>query len=352
MNFRKLLLIAAAIVAAAACKKDDEETLTPALNGLLTYYMPDFVEPGKVYKMTPKGVKHPEGKELGYYWKVSPSMSVYDTTRYLNGLNKYGEASDGSFTHVFPDSLKTFTVYCYAYATGYSGLSASRYAITVKGGYNGSINGLERSLTDLSYDGDLYFYDKVGDQTWTLRNLATKGSGAAYGNFGIMSDVFGRYYSYDEAVAACAALPNDGTYTWALPTEDDWIALGKHLGSTADRFEPIPGIAAKLMADATFNDEKMWEYWPEVGKITNQSKLSFMPTGYANLGDLAEDGTYPDAKFNGIYEYAAYWTATEVEGEPENAYYRYIVCDQGDFFSAKGNKKSFGASVRCIQKAN
>ena len=89
--------------------------------------LPEFVAPHQKCTMKVKGAIHPEGKEIGYCWKVSPVMSKYDTTRYENGLNKKGEPSDGSFTYTFKDSLATYTIYCYAFATGYSSNTTTTY---------------------------------------------------------------------------------------------------------------------------------------------------------------------------------------------------------------------------------
>ena len=93
-----------------------------------------------------------------------------------------------------------------------------------------------------------------------------------YANADIMSDVFGRFYSYEDALTACP----EG---WRLPTEEDWIALGKALGSTADKYGVLKGVAPKVMTDATFNGVDMWAYWPAVGTLTNESKFSAIPAG-------------------------------------------------------------------------
>ena len=119
--------------------------------------------------------------------------------------------------------------------------------------------------------------------------------------------------------------------------------------SEADAYETIPGIAADFMADASFNSNKMWEYWPQVGEITDKAKIGVIPAGYANLGERDEDGAYPTASFFGMYEYAVFWTADLVEDEPGMAYYRYIICDQPDMYVGKGDINTFGASVRCVR---
>ena len=38
-----------------------------------------------------------------------------------------------------------------------------------------------------------------------------------------------------------------------------------------------------------------------------------------------------------------------MEDDDAMAYYRYIVANQPDLFITKGDKKNFGASVRCVR---
>lgn len=110
MNLRKLkslLLMAACILAAVSCKDEEEETNVAYLDGSLSFQLPEFVLPGESIKMIPKGLTHPDGGEIGYCWKVTPTMTKYDTTRFENGLDKNGNESDGSFLHTFSDTLQT-----------------------------------------------------------------------------------------------------------------------------------------------------------------------------------------------------------------------------------------------------
>lgn len=350
MNISRLtsiLIIAATALAALSCKKDEEEAeVLPGLEGTLTFHAPQFIEPGQTLAMTPKGLVHPEDKGIGYSWKISPVMTKSDTTRLENGLSPEGEESDGSFTYTFPDSLAVYTVTCYAFAEGYTGSSSSRYVTTVKPGLNGSLKktGILPSDPHITVDGQEYYYEKIGNLEWFRNNIGVRNGGASYGNADIMSDVFGRFYNFDDALTACP----EG---WRLPTEDDWLALGKAVGAESEKYGVLTGIAAKLMADAEFNGVTMWEYWPAVGTITNESRFSAIPAGYLNLGDRTETGEYPEAASYGVYEYAAFWTADSVEEEDGMAYYRYMMATQPDLFISKGDKANFGASVRCVRDA-
>ena len=348
MSFRKLYLLvfAAAVLTAVSCKKDDDTKVLPSLNGSLTFYAPEFIAPGQKLTMTPKGVSHPEGGELGYYWKVTPGMSVSDTTRYENGLTLDGKESDGTFSYTFPDTLGTYTISAYAFAKGYSGASRVRYATVVIGDMTGkgsiTENGIKSSDPKITVDGIDYYYTNIAGLDWFRHNLANPSFGAPYNNDAAMGPVFGRYYSFEEAVQACP----EG---WRLPSEEDWLSLGKELGSEGEKFGLIKDVASKLMVDVYFNGIQMWEYWPEVGEKTNSSRMSVIPAGYANLGVREADGSYKDVESNGVYEYAAFWTAdTDEDGM---AYYRYLICDQSDMMISKGDPEAFGASVRCVRDA-
>lgn len=338
MSLRKLnsIFFAAALVfAVVSCKKDKETGMSlPALNGTLKAEVPEFMTPGKKVTMKPYGISHPEGGTIGYCWKVSPTMTKYDT------------ADVFEFTPT--DTLQTVSIICYAFADNYSTSSASYSSTVVKGGLDGSLKGLgiNKEDTKITVDGTDYYYVRIGDKDWFRNNLASVSAGAPFRNSAVMSDVFGCFYSYEEALTACPQ-------GWRLPSEEDWLSLAKACGAPASltKYDNIPGIVAKLMADATFNDIVLWEYWPAVGEITNSAKMAVVPAGYANLGDKRQDGKYPHAIFSGVYEYAAFWTSDIVAEEQDKAYYRYILDDQPYVFAGKGDRLSFGANVRCVRDA-
>ena len=335
MSRRKLntlFFIAVIVLAAVSCNKDEETTeLTPSLSGL-TFDCPRFVKPDQKVTLTPKGVTQPDGVEVKYYWRVTPTMTKYDTV--------------DVFTHQFTDTLQTCTVNCYAYASGYTGASFSREVVVVKGGVDGSLKGRGINATDpkVTVGGEDYYYEKIGNLEWFRNNLAKVGQGTSYLNSVATSNVFGRYYSYNEALTACP----EG---WRLPTEEDWMSLAAAVGSpVSEKYSVFENVASKLFVNATFNGAQILQYWPEVGDITNSSKLSFVPCGFSNLGALNADGAYPNASFDGIFEYAVMWTADKADGE-DMAYYRYIFHKLPDMLVGKGDMNTFGASVRCVRDA-
>ncbi len=334
MSHRKLNILILAIAASVciiSCKKDDETTVTPVLSGSLSFSVPEYVFPNTTLTMTPSGVTHPKDEGLGYYWKVTPTKPKADTTRYENGLDKNGKPSDGSFTFTFSDTLQTCTISGYAYAKGYSYVMKSIECTVVEGGIDRSITNL--GLADkpsITVDGIVYPYVTIEGLDWLCRNIADKSAGAPYRNSEEMSDVFGRYYSFEEAQKVCP----EG---WRLPTDAEWTTV-------AETYE-----MAALMGNAYFNGDLMWEYWPEVGDITNESGISMIPAGYAMLSEKDSDGYYSNALFKGINEYAAFWTADAVADEAGMAYYRYIICDQPKFQLGKADTRTFGANVRCVR---
>lgn len=347
MSLKKLntlFIVAVMACLALSCKKDDDTTYTPALEGL-KFSCPEFVAPESTITFKPGGVEHPDGEGIGYYWKVTPTMSKTDTTRLENGLSPDGKESDGSFTFTFPDTLQTYTVTGYAFAEGYSGNTYTRDVTTVEGGRYGSITntGIALNSPSVNVDGIVYPYIKIGDLDWMQVNLADPAAGVAYKNYEVTSDVFGRYYSYEEAKTACP----EG---WRLPTDAELVSLCEQYGGVAEsEYSVVGGVAAKLFADAYFNGEPMLEYWPEVGDVSNESKLALIPVGYSNMGTKGNDGSYGSAMFDGMNKYAVIWTADMVEGSSDLAYYRYVIDNQADMFIGKGDVNSFGASVRCVR---
>lgn len=380
MNRIRISFIIFAALAMLSCKKDEDSTL-PSLSGALEINgIEAFISAdanSRTITLKPSGVEHPEGKGIGYYWKVSPVMSSYDTTRFENGLNKNGQQSDGSFTYTIKDSLGTYSIYCYAYASGYYGLSAAEYVTVVRGGIQASpdepetsITGTEVAQNGTRLEGTDYFYVTTDDNVdWIANNIADKTKGTAFLKYDAMSGVFGRYYSYNEAKAVCEALPTNGGNAWRLPTDADWVNLVKSITTDVTEFkaevhEDIywdndvngkPSLAARLIADGYFNGDKLWEYWPEIGVPANTSGLAVLPVGYANLGITPapkSKSAYPAALFEGAYEFAAFWTADQTEDNSDMAYYRYMYTKTPHLMIGKGYKESFGASVRCVREAN
>lgn len=331
MNIRKILLwtLAAGLCAGAfSCKKDSEEDTRITLRGTLTFSIPPYVAPGEVFELVPSVIKKQDGGTPGIYWAFSFIPSIRDTTRYENGTG------DGAIILEVPDTLTSLTVTCAAFAEGYYNTTGSSTVAVVHGQETLSGLGLpdDVSVFEDPRDGRLYPYVEIGGLEWFTRNLACDG-GAFYRDAAAMQDVFGQYYSWEEASQSCP----DG---WRLPDAQDWAALVAAAGGTETEDGICPGISGSLMADAYMAEKKMWEFFPEV-KITNNLLFCALPTGYA----VDAQGTHV---FYGLSEYSVFWTAEEAEDE-DYAYCRNLYVASPDVFKSAMHKETFLAPVRCVR---
>ncbi len=339
MKLRILCILSAALVLPVLVQscKEKEET-KEYLNGSLSveHDMPSYVQPGDKYTFTPSGVTAPDGTPVGYYF-TSPITSRKDTLK--NGAT--------SFVYEVPDSLGTFTLSCNAYAVEsydkyYITSSTMSFVVVSDNPNHASITNVPHSDSDsrVYIDGRLYYAGKSGSLTWLRSNLAVvrrndsgdEVFGRSFRCSKAMQNVFGGYYTWEEAQSACPA-------GWHLPSDAEWVDLLKSVGAPRD-LEPLqtsPSGAGKLMVKARFNGEYMWDYYRDVN-ITNDA-LSAIPTGYANV----TDGEYV---FYGVSDYAMFWTADEYEGK---GVYRYIHKEHDNVYVNVADKQSFAVSVRCVR---
>ena len=366
MDIRKsintVIAAALAVLAVAACKKEEDETETlPSFSGQLSFEAEPYIKKGVTLTLKPSGPVHPEGKGIGYYWAVPNVTENNDTTKLETDDPK---EKDGTAVIKFPDEIGTYTVSCTAFASGYYSTTSTRYVTVVD---------REESLIDmkLGYDGEYgtcrdgrdgisYRTVKAGSLEWFAENLRYSGNGEtgiAYENAEAMSDLFGRYYSWEEATDNGNPVCPEG---WRIPTSEDWLDLANAVDgmikesqgetSTDIRFTETDadydGITGAMMVDAKFNSEDnvMWEYWPDV-KITNLSGLSIIPCGFANLSETAS-GTV--GTFDTVYLYAAFWSA-ESEEDSDRAYFRYIYWDTPVLQLGTASSTDFAATVRCVR---
>lgn len=338
MNLKHLLTLAfvssALLFSLASCKDDDDDSTGQYLDGTLSFTMPSYVTKGQSFKVVPKGISHPDGGKVGYYWVITDYMDTNDTTKFLTD----GPSKDSSFTFACPNDLGDYTIKAVAFADDYYDSSVSKSFTVVDSGLNETLTGLGIKEGDPSfYDNrsDIsYYYMDCDKLRWMKQNLAYAKSGVAYENSVAMSDVFGMFYTWDEAQTVCPS-------GWRLPTDADWTALA-NTAAGENKYEAgktFSGIGGKLMANVYFNGTKMWEYWPEV-TISNSSAFTAIPAGYA----IVTDGT---GVFSGVQEYATFWTADEKDSD--EAVYRYMNVKLPDVFVGAASKNSFAASVRCVK---
>lgn len=308
-------VLALASVALISCKKDEETVETkPGLHGL-AFDLATFARVGESFTMKPYGLYTSDGKDLPeliiYKWKVNSGTYAPSDVFELKNV----EVGNYTVTCQAVDSLANY------YST-----TATRTLIVIDPLWGRTLVGTGIESTDdhitdqRDNDGENdYFYKKVGDLEWFRNNLAYTGAGVPYEMGEVTSYPLGRYYTWEEAKDACP----EG---WRLPTDEEWAALGTEAGP--------------LTADAFLNDKRMWDYWPGVER-TNTTGLAIIPAGYVLAG--------VKPSFKRIYDYAAFWTATENEENPSLARYRYMYVKDNDVKATWGDKQSLALSVRCVR---
>lgn len=334
MKFRDLLLLSLALVICSiSCKKDDDEETKEYLSGSIKISLQAYVSPGytKSFQVdTMSTLSRADGGSIGYYFRVS-AFALLDTVKREN------DRVARAFTLVVPDSLGTFSLQVAGFSTDYYSSSAEAPFTTVIPGHGkgSSITGFDIKDTDRLFtdprDKRDYYVFTAGNTEWMRENLAWNGAGVPYNHCDVMSGIFGRFYTWEEAQNACP----EG---WRLPSENDWQNLALSMGVTGELYESIPGVAGKLMEDVKFNGSAMWPFERYVKK-TNEARFSAMPVGYALTGDGI-------AKFKDIYSYAVFWSSDQ---DKDGGYCRYLYKEQDYLYSGVRDKSSFAASVRCVK---
>lgn len=319
-TFRIFLCVILLGAACVACK-DKELDVKLVMEGQPKVEIDDFVEVGSQWTLKASGIESPE-EGVRYYWNISGS-ELNDTT--------------DVFTVTMPSEPGTFDIKCTAFAEGYYDRGITRSVILVDPAFNASLNIGDVNSASLfcdPRDSKVYRYVTVGELDWFIVNLATSISGIPYLEADVMFDVFGGYYTFEEACTACPQ-------GWRLPTDKEWIDMASRYspskaGSEIDSSSPVDGAAPKIMSAALFNGVKMWEYDPQCEPV-NTSLLSAIPAGYC-----------ANKVFTGLNEIAVFWTADTYGGK---GVYRYIRFDDPDLKVNYADPVSLRASVRCVREA-
>ena len=334
MNKFKAIFFTVALVSlcCVACDDEEEDDTKPYLEGTVYFEVPEFVSPGSIIESVASGAKHPESGDIGYCWKISGLMDYYDTTQYL------GETTCRKFRYQLPDSIGTFTLYCYAFSNGdYYPISRTQGITTVNetSVVYPFLPG-DETITD-SRDGSRYRIATIGNHQWICQNVHYSGTeadlGLGFRLSEIMGPIFGRYYSWNEAQEACP----EG---WRVPSEEEWTQDAQSL--TNEKLEPLEswsGLGGHFLFYGKFNSYTLVDYWPEV-VVTNSTKFSALPFGYAT--ERTSKGA-----FKGMYDRAVYWTSSTY-GE-NYGLYRTITTQTGMIHPGYADKDNFLANVRCIK---
>lgn len=328
MNFRNNLLkfgaIALVLLTFSCKKKNTDKQDSLYFSGSLNFEIPDYVRPGEKFTLKPTGVTRSDNGDYGIYWNISNVVSK-DTTKYEG----QGSAVSGEYVLTIPDTLGKMTVSCFAFADGYQNTAKSKTIVIVN--KTRSLSGIPLSEGSFVDQRDLNRipYINSGNLSWTTSNMTYDEYGVAYDNMEVLNLIYGRYYTWEEAKSVCP----EG---WRLPELSEWETLCSTVSENESAFK---GIAGDLMVNASFNTEKMWNFYPNV-IISNKLKMNALPSGFATVSD----GKY---KFQGLRDYAVFWTSDEYD--TENATYVYVNAEKPDVLTGYTSKTGFAASVRCVK---
>lgn len=294
------------------CKKDDDDTTKPTLSGLeLTSNCEAYMGVGcnievkaDISNLVSDDDTFPDA--IGLYWSLNGTKR--DT------LTLDAKVKNPAYTATI-DKAGEYTLICYAFNEDYYSSSAS-LTFTVLDPST-AITGLNGEAS--TQIGSQYYHTlTAGNKLWMGNNLYDTATGTNYQDSEILSPLFGKYYSWEEAQTACPS--------------------GWHLPSGADFDQCLGSGAGALMANVSFVEKEMWPYWPNV-KITNTLDFNAMPVGY-------RDFTRNSSPEGGFKEYACFWTSDQQDGLGE---YRYIFAQNDTVLKGQGSKTSLAMSVRCIQ---
>lgn len=294
------------------CQKEDSTVSTPSITGLVISEIPSFVAVDDVLNVSAdvSGLTTSDYSDpgtIGLYWQVNTAQR--DT------LTRDISKSNPGFTYRI-DTLGSYTIFCYAYAKDYYSSSASYSfkAIDPATALTGTLIQHAEIL-----DGQPYATAAIGGKTWIVQNLHKQETGASFYNSPVVDPVFGRFYNWEEAQSVCPA--------------------GWHLPTAAEFDESLGTDAGALMANASFLEEEMWEYWPSVS-ITNSLGFNAIPVGYRDKNNTTD----PYGSFG---SYAAWWTASSEDAK--GGEYRYIYEDLPQVQKGWGDKNTLYMSVRCVK---
>jgi len=315
-------IVALLIVSIASCKKTEEEEVTPeSMSGNVVFDIPYYVQKGEIVTMSASGIMTP--KDAGYKWYIT---GLYSDTLRANTV-----------TVQFPDSIGVFNVMATAFSLGYYTTVTSQQVTTIDTAWNTSLSGLEDATGYIvdERDGHAYGYVTVGDRDWFNQNLAWQGSGVPFKASPVTAGLFGSFYTWYEAVYEDVCPEG-----WSVPTAQDWEAFAAALGGKELPFiDNWAGLGSKASAEALLNGDRMWPYSPD-NTHTNDVGWNAIPIGYTF-------SVSSPAEFQGMNKYGCWWSATEKDDD--QAFFRYIWYDLGDFPMSYTGKDDMRANVRCVR---
>lgn len=315
-NNISLCILLFTVLFLAGCEKNDETTTLPSLAGIGITDPKPFVRVGEelAFKLDISDMYTTDNTDpgaLGAIWAFN--NGARDT------LSRDLSASNPTY-YVHPDTLGTFWVNATVFALNgkyYNGSISTSFQVIDP---DIAITGLPEGQPEEIIGNVSCPVTKVEGLTWMATNLFQTSSGRDYRDCEVVSEIFGRYYTWEEAQTACP----DG---WRLPTASEFD-------------EKLGESAGEWMADVKFMNAEMWAYWPQVS-ISNVFLFNALPTGYIDLTTAKE--------VFGYQEYACWWTSDD---DGDLGVYRYIFVEEPVVKKGKGSKTSLALNVRCVKETD
>ena len=337
MKFRSYCILALGLLLLSSCKEKEIEKTYMDGNLKVDCKIPHYVNPGDSFTITASGITAPDGTDVAYYYTSTANSKRRDTLYTVPAV----------FHFEVPDTLGSFTLSVVAYPVQssdkyYHSTGSVEFVIVKDDADNGSLTGIPDHDEDIQEElySRKYKVTSAGDKEWIRSNLCyiernsegTETFGRSYAGSKAMQNIFGAYYTWEEAQKACPA-------GWHLPTDEEWVALLKSCGAPSGLkpLEDSPSGAGALMVKARFNGDEMWSYYRGVN-ITDKC-ISVIPAGYAVKASSGWN-------YVGYQSYAALWTADALA---DQGVYRYIYKENDNVFVGVASKTDFAANVRCVR---
>lgn len=304
------------IITAVSCKKKEEDTTKPSIAGLeIISDYDSYMGEGTVVHvladvsgLTVSDTKYTLPEKIGIYYVLN--TGARDT------LTTDVKLSNPTYT-VNVEEAGEYAVYCYAFDASGDFYNASASISFTAVNPKTALTGLPQ-LPTVEIGDNKFSTMELGGKTWMANNLYGTVSGTDYQDSEILTTVFGKYYSWEEAQQACPE--------------------GWHLPSAAEFDECLGTDSGNLMVDASFVEKIMWDYWPQV-KITNSTLFCAIPVGY-------RDFTNEQTPEKGFKAYACFWTSDQLE---DRGVFRSIFEEEAQVQKGQGDKQTLAMSVRCVK---
>jgi uncharacterized protein (TIGR02145 family) len=195
--------------------------------------------------------------------------------------------------------------------------------------------------TVIDIDGNVYHQIIIGTQTWMVENLKTE----RYRNGDVITTTIPSTLDISKEIAPKYQWAYDGNeknvpdngrlYTWYVLTDNRNVCpTGWHVSTDAEWTILVNFLGGDTVALGKLK-EAGTSHWKSPNTATNKSGFTALPAG-----------NRPDNFFEGIGEWAHYWTSTESEIK-KSAAYRWLI--EGDFIQKGFCPKDCGWVVRCVK---